>query len=113
MEFDADLYDDQSYVMYCATEEEAKSFTNHLDMLGRRWHSGDRYADATHFYGYGYPETGVYYLFNIGLHGTTRHEHYKVLNYADFIWEGDGGKDVIPTEEETALITSFLSVFSK
>ena len=86
--FVADEYDDRT-CMYCKTEQEAKSFCKHLDGLGKRWRSGERYTNKNH-YSYYESEGGTVYYFNQGTYGSRKDAYINqdtVLNYDEFIWD--------------------------
>jgi hypothetical protein len=73
------------YVMHCKTEEEARNFCNYLHEHGRRWCSGNSYADNTCW---GIQEKGIAYNFNEGCHCDINYYKccgYTILEWSDFI----------------------------
>jgi hypothetical protein len=73
------------YVMHCKTEEEARNFCNYLHEHGRRWCSGNSYADNTCW---GMHEKGIAYNFNEGCHCDINYYKcwgYTILEWSDFI----------------------------
>lgn len=74
-----------SYVMHCATEEEANSFLEVLHNAGREWNSGDSYLNTNYYNDYG---NQTCYRFNAGEYGFLQYykgNGYIVLEWSDFM----------------------------
>lgn len=85
MRFNIDNYKGK-YVMHCETEDEAITFCNYLDSIGKRWTSGSRYTEYTcHYIN---RENTVYY-FNADEYGSllgAEEDNYTILEFSDFDW---------------------------
>lgn len=117
--FDISEYDD-SVVMHCTTEEEAKVFCNFLHSQGLTWKSGKSYAEFTNYKVY---KHNTCYRFNCGTFGDL--DEYidegfyydrkvlKVLEFSDFCWDENQTPDFCTTKESDEFLNSFLSEYVK
>lgn len=72
------------YAMHCKTEKEAKEFCKFLHECGRKWYSGESYAETTNFDVY---KSNTIYFFNEGLYGKIgyKEDEYTTLEFDNFI----------------------------
>lgn len=86
--FDIENYKDNSkrtYGMLCKTEDEAKTFCNYLDSLGKQWLSSfESYAEKTYW-----DNRPIVYYFNRGMYSPLESIHESndiILTFSDFDW---------------------------
>ena len=73
------------YAMHCKTAEEAKSFCNYLDKIGKKWIDGERYTEDN---GWDKHKDNTCYLFNKGQRRPYHRafdEGYTILEWSDFM----------------------------
>lgn len=87
MKFDISEYHGR-YAMHCSTREDAETFLNFLQNIGKRWCDGTKYSH-TNYESY---EERTAYAFNEGKFGTDswyKEHSYTVLEFEDFDWDDD------------------------
>lgn len=91
--FDINNYQGK-YVMHCKTEEEAKTFCEYLDSIGKRWcYTNERYPANTKW---NMTRDRTCYNFNDDMYCDIdwyREHKYTILEFSDFLWSNEFTKD--------------------
>lgn len=84
MKFNIEDYKNDKYVMHCKTKEEAKSFCNYLQNIGKKWCNGDSYNN-TKYNVYGEATCYDFILGDIGLIDFYKQQAFSILEWSDFM----------------------------
>lgn len=85
MKFNLKNYENKTVVMHCETEEEAKSFCEHLCRLGKSWCDGTSYIKDTYWNDF---KKNTCYRFNEGTYQDKDYFErmgYTILEWSNFI----------------------------
>ena len=95
MKFDISQYKHRYHAMHCPTKESAEFFCAYLDAVGRKWCSGQRYTQDTHW---DFDGEDTCYAFNDNTRsdiGWFQREGHPILEFYDFDW-GDSDEHSEP-----------------